>query len=256
MIDSHCHLESKQFDGDREEVIEKAKDRVNAIVDSCAEINEAKDVIELHRNHKEFVFPSVGLHPKRAVKASKQDLEDYKSLIRRRRNEIVAVGEVGLDHAQVKHPKRRKKAKEIFADFVELSNDLELPVVVHARNAVDEALRILRKHKEGDVVFHCFAGNVKQLKEALEEDYYISLGGIIFRNEKKYERLIDVLPHDNLLLETDAPYLARKKSDRSEPWFIWDVAEKIAEVKGRNFQKVWKTAGENAKEVFNLPIDI
>lgn len=256
MIDTHCHLEFKQFDEDREEVIDKTKDRIKAVVDSCAEIDKAKEVIELHRSYKDFIFPSLGLHPKRGIEASDEELEDFKSLIRRRRNEIVAIGEVGLDNSQIKDPKQRKKSKEIFADFAELSDDLELPLVVHARGAMDETLRILEKHKEGDAVIHCFAGNVKQLREALEQGYYISLGGIIFRNQKKYERIIDDLPQDKLLLETDAPFLARNKSDRSEPWFIWDVAEKIAEVKGRNFQKVWKNAGENAKEVFDLPIDI
>ncbi len=249
-------MEFKHFDEDREKVIEKAKDRIKAVVNSSAEINKAKEVLRLHRENEDFIFPSLGLHPKRAVKASEEELEEFKRFIKERREEIVAIGEVGLDNSQVKHPKSREEAKEIFADFTELSDDLDLPLVVHARGAIDETLRILKKHKEGDVVIHCFAGNVKQLREALEEDYYISLGGIIFRNEKKYERIIDVLPHENLLLETDAPFLARKKSDRSEPWFIWDVAEKIAEVKGRNFQKVWKSAGRNAKEVFDLPIDI
>ncbi len=256
MIDSHCHLEFKHFDGDREEVIDKAKDRIKAVVNSSAEINKARDVIRLHREHKEFIFPSLGLHPKRALEASDDELENFKRIIKERRNDIVAIGEVGLDHAQVRDPRKRKRCKEIFADFIKLSNDLDLPVVVHARKAMDETLRILKKHKEGDVVIHCFAGNIKHLRDALEEGYYISLGGIIFRSQKKYERIIDVLPHENLLLETDAPFLAKKKSDRSEPWFIWDVAERVAEVKGRNFKKVWESAGENAKKVFDLPIDI
>lgn len=256
MIDSHCHLEFKQFDEDRERVIEKAKDRIKAVVNSAAEIDKSKDVIRLHRQHEDFIFPSLGIHPKWAAKASEKDLKDYKNFIVSRRNETVAIGEVGLDHAQVKDPKKRKRCKEIFVDFIELSDDLDMPVVVHARGAVDEALRILKKHKEGDVVLHCFAGNIKQLREAMEEDYYISLGGMVFRHRKKYEQIIEALDLEKLLLETDAPFLARKKSHRSEPWFIWDVAERIAEVKGGNFRKVWKKAGENAVEVFDLPIDI
>lgn len=256
MIDSHCHLEFEQFDGDREEVIEEAKKRLKAVVNSAAEIDKAKDVIKLYRENKDFIFPSLGIHPKRVVRASMNELEDYKSFIKRRRGEIVAVGEVGLDHAQVKDPKKRQHCKEIFADFIELSNDLEVPVVVHARGAMDEALRILQRHNEEEAIIHCFSGNLKQLKEALGEGYYISLGGLVFRQRGKYEQLIDSLPLDNLLLETDAPFLAKKKSDRSEPWFIWDVAERIAEIKGGNFRKVWRKAGENAVEVFDLPIDI
>ncbi len=256
MIDTHCHLEFKQFDGDREEVIEKSKERLKAIVDSAAGMDKAKEVLMLHRNHKNFIFPSLGIHPKRVLKASDGELEDYMSLIRRRMNEVVAVGEVGLDHAQVKDPRDRKRCKKVFADFIKLSNDLGVPVVVHARRAMDETLRILKRHNEGDAIIHCFAGNIKHLKEALEQGYYISLGGMVFRQKKKYEQLIDALPLENLLLETDAPFLAKKKSHRSEPWFIWNVAERIAEVKGGDFRKVWRKAGENAVKVFGLPIDI
>lgn len=255
MIDSHCHLEFEDFDGDRDEVIKKARHRIKGIVNSSAEIETAKDVLRLHRNNPKFIFPSLGLHPKRAIKASDEELDKFRRTVKEKSGEIVAIGEVGLDYAQVENPKKRQESKEIFRDFLRLSNDLGLPVVVHARRAMDDTLQIL-KEKEGDVIIHCFAGDLEDMYEAVGRGYYLSFGGIIFRMRKKYERIFQDIPLDNLLLETDAPFLAKRKEDRSEPWFIWDVAERIAEIRGKNFTKVWRKAGENAKDVYDLPIDI
>lgn len=255
MIDSHCHLEFKQFDEDREEVIQKAKDRIKAIVDSCADIEKVKEVLQLHRKHPDFIFPCLGIHPRRAVKASEEELEDYKRTIKEYSGAIVALGEVGLDYAQIEHIKKRRESKEIFRDFIRLSDQLGLPLVVHARGSMKDALKILER-KEGDVIIHCFSGGPDDLYEAVERGYYLSFGGMIFRSKRKYKRILEDIPLDNLLLETDAPFLAREKEERSEPWFIWQVAERIAEIRGRNFRKVWKAAGKNAAEVFDLPVDI
>ncbi len=255
MIDTHCHLEFKQFDKDREEVIDKSKEILKAVINSSASIEDSERVLDLHRLNKDFLFPSIGLHPKRAVNASNKEIEDLKGFIKNKGEEIVAIGEVGLDFAQVKDAENRNRSKRIFADFVELSDDMGLPIVVHARRAMDDTLDILDK-KKGDVVIHCFAGDMDHMKTALDRGYYISLGGMVFRNQKKYERLVKELPEERLLLETDAPFLAKKKSDRSEPWFIREVARRISEMKNTDFDKIWQAAGKNAKNVFDLPIDI
>ncbi len=255
MIDSHCHLEFNDFDGEREKVIQTAKNRIKGIVNSSAEIELSEKVIELHKKHPKFVFPSLGLHPKGVVKASDEELENFKEYIRSNENEIVAIGEVGLDYYHVKDDRKREKCKNVFEEFVSLSNSLDLPIVVHSRNSLDDALDILKK-KEGDVIIHCFAGNIDNLKECLDRDYYLSFGGIIFRAEEKYQTLLKETLLDNLLLETDAPFLAKRKEDRSEPWFIREVANEIARIKDLEFSEVWNKAGKNAKEVFNLPISL
>lgn len=255
MIDSHCHLEFKHFNKDRKKVIEKCKRRLKAVLDSCAEIDHAEKVMELHRQHPGFIFPCLGLHPDKAVKYSEDEIERYKEFIRENKDDIVAIGEIGLDYAQVKGKENIERSKEIFLDFIELSDELDLPVVIHARKSMEDTLEIL-KEKKGDVVIHCFAGDLGDVEEALKRDYYLSFGGMVFRAPYRYREILQEVPLESLLLETDAPFLAKRKGDRAEPWFIREVAEKISTVKGCDFDDVWKAAGVNAKEVFDLPIDI
>ncbi len=254
MIDSHCHLEFDDFDGDREEVVRKSKDRLEAVVDSCARINKSGEVLDLHREHPEFVFATFGLHPKGAVEASDDEIENYKSFIRDEREEIVGIGEVGLDYFHVKGSDERNRSAEVFSDMVKFSDELGLPVVVHSRNSTQDALDILKDKEEGDVIIHCFSGDGKDLEEALDRDYYLSFGGMVFRSRKKYEELLKETPLENLLLETDAPFLAKRKGERSEPWFIEEVAERISEIMDLDFEEVWGSAGRNAKEAYDLPI--
>lgn len=255
MIDSHCHLEFGDFDGEREKIIKTAKQRIKGIVNSSAELELVRKVLDLHENHPNFVFPSLGLHPKRVVGASEGELEEFKKIIRENEEEVVAIGEVGLDYYHVKEENKREKCKDVFYDFVELSNSLDLPLVIHSRDSLKDALEILEE-KEGGVIIHCFAGDMEDLRNCLDRDYYLSFGGIIFRNEEKYRSILKETPLDNLLLETDAPFLAKKKEKRAEPWLIREIGEKIAQIKETEFSKVWRKAGENAKQVFNLPIKL
>lgn len=254
MIDSHCHLEFQDFDEDRDKVIEKSKKVLKALVDSSAEIEKSEEVLNLHEKHPKFIFPSLGLHPTEAIKSSRKEIEEHKKKIRRHVDEIVAIGEVGLEYNHQKS-EEKEKSKNVFREFIELSNDLDLPLVIHSRNAIKDTLEIL-KEKDGTTIIHCFAGNREEMKEALDRGYYLSFGGIIFRMEDKYRSLLEDVPLENILLETDAPFLARKKKDRSEPSFIKEVAERISNIKRVDFSKLWKTTGQNAVEAFDLPVEL
>lgn len=254
MIDSHCHLEFKHFDKDRERVIEKSKDELKAIVDSSAEIEKSVQVMELHEENPNFIFPSLGLHPEFAVKTSESEIEEYKGYIEDNRERIVSIGEVGLDYYHTRGFDKKQRSKEVFLEFIKLSNSVNLPLVVHSRKSMKDTLDFLRE-KEGEVVIHCYSGGIDDLEVALDRGYYLSFGGIIFRSRKKYEEILENTPLENLLLETDAPFLGRTKQERSEPWFIREVADKISEIKGVEFQEVWKTACENSVEVFDLPVN-
>lgn len=255
MIDSHCHLEFRHFDEDREEVIERAKGRIKALVDSSAEIEMSENVIDLHDSHPDFIFSTLGLHPTYAVKSSDEEIEEYIDYIGKNVDKIVGVGEVGLDYYHIKDKSKRVRAREVFERFIKLSDQLDLPLVVHSRNSTSDVMEIL-EGKEGDVIIHCFSGGVGEVHEAVDRGYYLSFGGMVFRSENKYRDILQETPIDNLLLETDAPFLAKRKSDRSEPWLIREVADKIAEIKGLEKSKVWKVAGQNAKEAYDLPVSL
>ncbi|MFB6216324.1 MAG: TatD family hydrolase, partial [Candidatus Aenigmatarchaeota archaeon] len=195
------------------------------------------------------------LHPTGAVGLDDRQIQGYMERVRDNREDIVGVGEVGLDYHHVEDPGKRERTREVFEDFVELSNELGLPLVVHTRNAMEDTLKILRS-KKGKVLVHCFSGDLDDLEEVLDRGYNISLGGIIFRFRQKYEKIIDRVPLDNLLLETDAPFLAKNKSDTSYPWFIGEIAEEIADIKDVEFDEVWEAGGKNASDFYDLPIDI
>lgn len=255
MIDTHCHLEFNQFDGDRDEIIEKSREELKAVIDSAAEAESAKRVMNLHESHPDFIFPCLGYHPNYVLGVSQKNLEKYKQFIRKRKEKLVAIGEVGLDYAHVEDEEKRKETQDRFREFVEFSNEVDLPVVVHSRNAMEDTLGIL-ENKKGKTIIHCFAGNMGQLEEAVSRGYYISYGGLIFRMPNKYKNLVKKTPLEKILLETDAPFLGKEKSSRNEPIFIEEVAERIAEWKNLDFEDVWEQAGENAVEAFSLPINI
>jgi len=254
MIDSHCHLEFGDFDRDREDVIEKSRQKIDAVVDSSARIETSKDVINLHEKHSDFIFPTLGLHPKEAAKTSEHEISEYRKFIEEKIDKIVGIGEVGLDYHHVKGEGNRKRCKRIFEDFIEISNFLNLPLIVHSRKSMKDTMKILKEAKN-EVIIHCFSGNIENLEESLDRGYYLSFGGIIFRSADRYRKILEKVPLQNLLLETDSPFLAKKKNDRTNPWFIREVAEKIAEIKDMKFSEIWKNAGDNAKKVYDLPIN-
>lgn len=253
MIDSHCHLEFRHFDEDRNEVIKRSREEIEGIVDSCAETKTLEQVLNLHEENPDFIFPTLGLHPTKAVEISKEGLESYKKTIADNNEKLVAIGEVGLDYFHLKNANERERSKEVFLEFVELSNELCKPLVIHSRKSMKDTMEVL-ENKRGDVMIHSFSGDIDDLQEAVNRGYYLSFGGIIFRSPGKYEVLLDRTPLERLLIETDAPFLARNKGERSEPWFIKSIAERISEIKDMDFSEVWNVAGENAKNVFNLPL--
>lgn len=255
MIDSHCHLEFKNFDDDREKVIKESKRRLKAIVNSCANPDDFSKVKKLTKEHPNFIFSNYGLHPSRALNYDSETIEMYKRKIKENMQNVYGIGEIGLDYHHVEDKATRQKTKEIFLDWLKFSDDLDLPAVIHSRNAMQDTLNILEKKQTNDVVIHCFSGKLGELSACIDRNYYISMGGLIFRSNA-FENLVEEAPLDMILLETDAPFLAKNKERRNNPWFVEEVAERIAEIKELEFEEVWKTCAQNAKEVFDLPVEI
>ncbi|RLI96741.1 MAG: hypothetical protein DRO96_02415 [Candidatus Aenigmatarchaeota archaeon] len=247
MIDVHCHLEYMK---NAENVIKEIQKRMTAAITSCAAIKD-KD-ITLRYAQEDKIFSCLGFHPEEVPRTSSKDIEDYIEFISLHKKDIVAVGEVGLDYYHTKKP-QRDETKFVFQMFVNLANDLKLPLVVHCRDAMKDTLKILEQAK-GTVVIHHFSGNDEELKCALERGYWISLGTVICNSKARQEQ-IPKIPLEKILLETDSPWNDPfSKGLNNKPWNIAFSADIIAKKKEVPVFQVINQTTENAKKAFGLDI--
>ncbi|MBU5678395.1 MAG: TatD family hydrolase [Candidatus Aenigmatarchaeota archaeon] len=250
MIDVHCHLEQEDYEKDRDEVIERCKKELKAIITSCAHPKDLEKTIEMVKKHEKFVFASVGIHPEYIGEFSEKDVESFIEKIRRNKEFFVAIGEVGLDFNWVKDKELQERQKNMFKTFIDLSKELDLPLVVHSRDAMEETIRILEEKRASKVHLHLF-GEHSFLKNVIKNGWFISIGPIVLRS-KKHKKIARDMLLERIMLETDSPWFGFGK--RNDPTSIKDVANKIAEIKKISFDEVWKVCGENAIRFFNLDI--
>jgi len=256
-IDTHCHLQHTMKKGAKlNDILEHAKKAgVIAIIDSPVFANDYSNAIRIHRSHPQLVFVTAGLSP-----ANYHELDIDYALERIRffaeNGEIVGIGEVGLDYYWVKDQKTRLKQHETFARFVALANELRLPLVIHSRDAEAEALPILAKRNEGvEVVMHSFGGTVETALQCIDSGYYISIPTCV-TTRKKHRDYAKRVPLEQLVIETDAPYLSPFPEDRTrnEPAYVRFAAKEIAKIKGLPEEDVARVTTENAKKIFKLPL--
>lgn len=250
MIDSHCHLEQKEFDKDRHEVIELCKKELKAVVTCCAHPEDFTLTLEMVERYKDFVFACAGIHPEYIKEISEKQKDRFLERLKENKNKIVAIGECGLDFFWIKEKRWQNKQKELFVELINFAKDIRKPIVVHARNAFDDAIRILEQEDAKNVLMHLFGA--KDLIQRVEENgWYISFGPIIMRS-KKHKKIARDFPLDKILFETDSPWFG--DNGRGTPLNIRGVCDKISEIKKIEFECVWKRCGKNAIEFFRLPI--
>lgn len=250
MIDVHCHLEQKDYENDREEIIEKCKESgLKAIITSCAHPKDFNLTMELVRRHKGFVFATAGLHPEYIKDVDEKGRKEFVQKIIENRNMLVGIGEVGLDYFWVREWTWRDRQKKMFKEFIDLAKKLKLPLVIHARDAYENVVEILERENAKDVLLHMFGAN-HLVKRVVGNGWYVSVNTILFRS-KKHKKVVRDMPLEKLMLETDSPWLG-PAGKRNDPTSVKIVAEKIAEIKRTTLEEVWKKCGDNAIEFFRL----
>ena len=257
MIDIHCHLEQDDYSKDRDEVIEKCKRELKAVITSCAHPKDFDLTMKMIEKHKNFVFATCGIHPEYIKEISEKEKDDFLDLIVKNIGRLVAIGETGLDFWYIKEKEWQEKQKELFIQFIEISRDFKKPLIIHSREAFDDTIKVLEQEDAKEVDLHMWGGH-HLLKRILENGWYISINAIVLRS-KKHRKIIRDCPLDKLMLETDSPWLAPKRlieriETRNDPTSIKIVAEKIADIKKINFEEVWNKCGENAIRFFKLTI--
>lgn len=253
IIDSHAHLDSSKFNDDRDETISKLEDeKVLAVINPSCDLESARKSIEL-ANKYDRIFAMVGTHPHDAKDYDEKLREKYKEMALNNKK-VVAVGEIGLDYHYNFSPV--EKQKEVFIDQINLAKELDLPIVIHSREAADDTFEILSNHAKGmKVLLHSYNEDWDLCEKYLELGFYISLGGMItFKNAKNLIKVVENTPIGRILLETDAPYLTPTphRGKRNEPKYTHCVAKRMAEMRVEDVDYVREKTNQNTIDFFGL----
>ena len=253
LFDSHAHYNSEQFSEDLDEVLGKMKENgVGYIMNACSDISEFDDIKNLIEKY-DFLYGAAGVHPHEVGNMTEADLEKIAEFSKHPK--IKAIGEIGLDYYYDNSP--RDAQKYWFARQLDLAVDLNLPIIIHDRDAHKDTMDILKDHNAKVVggAFHCYTGSVEMAKEVLDMGLYIAFGGsITFKNAQKPIEVAKYVPIESIIIETDCPYLTPVpfRGKRNSSLYVHLVAEKIAEVKGMEVSEVIKHTTENAKKCFRI----
>lgn len=249
LIDTHCHLNFKDFDKDRDEIIKRCLKNGIEIINVGVDYKSSKEVIDLAEKYDKGVYATIAIHPHNVEKDT-FDAKKFKEMAKNKK--VVGVGETGLDHLFHESDENIHKLQEkVFIQHLELAEDLDKPVILHNRKLFPKMLEIVREHPGVRGVVHCYMGRWSYAKEYLDLGFYISFTGLICY-ARDYDKVIKNTSLDRILIETDAPYLSPNKEKRSTPLDVKKVAQKIAEIKGISFKKVADQTTKNAKELFNI----
>ncbi|MDH5451118.1 MAG: TatD family hydrolase [Candidatus Bathyarchaeota archaeon] len=252
LVDTHAHLQWATFDKDREKAIRRAKKAgVKYIINIGFDIDGSKRAIELAEKHKEL-YATVGIHPHNASQFNPKVLDKLRELSENPK--VVAIGEIGLDYYRNLSPKQAQK--KAFEAQLFLTKELELPVVIHDREAHADTLKMLSKFKEKiNVVMHCFSGSREMAEDCVQSNFHISFAGpVTFPNSYKLQDIAKWVDLNKMVLETDSPWLAPQemRGKRNEPAFLPFIARKIAALKGISVDELAKATTGNAQEIFQL----
>ena len=251
LVDTHCHLDFPEFDLDRDEVIQRAKNQgIAYIINIGSSLRGSKKSLELAKNY-DFIYATCGIHPHEADKVDAKTKIELKELAKE--DKVVAIGEIGLDY--YRNYSKEENQLSLFRSLINLAKDLNLPLVIHNRQAESDTLQILKEAMPIRAVVHCFSGDEKFLEECLDLGFFISFTcNIGYKKAENLRRLAKLLPLTRLLLETDAPYLPPEtlRGKRNEPMYVKHLAREIATIKEISIEEVAKITTENAKTFFKL----
>ena len=274
LIDAHAHLNFAAFDDDRDEVIQRALANSVWMINVGTQANTSRTAVELAQKYKEGVYAIIGLHPVHTAKSYHDEVElgeggatftsrgevfdmvVYEELARQPK--VVGLGECGLDYFRIKNEEEKAKQKEIFKKQIELAIKVDKPLMLHIRDAYQDALSILNSYflihnsrLRGYV--HFFAGTIAEAKSFLDLGFYLSFTGVI-TFAKDYEELVKFVPLDRILIETDCPYVAPVpyRGQRNEPVYVVEVAKVVARIKGLEVSEVEDQTVQNTRDLFGF----
>ena len=252
IFDSHAHYDSSHFDEDRHELLSSMQENgVGTIVNSGADWDSVTEVVELAQQYP-FVYAAVGLHPDEVGSLNEERFAYLKTQCQKEK--VVAVGEIGLDYYW--DNEAHDVQKKWFIRQLELARELDLPGIIHSRDAAEDTMKIMKEHAQGlRGVIHCFSYSKELAREYVKMGFHIGVGGVVtFKNGKKLKEIVEEIPLDRILLETDCPYLAPVpfRGKRNSSVYIKYIAEEIATIKGITYDDVVAQTEQNGKMLFGI----
>ena len=247
MIDSHAHILSENYDN-IDEIVNILKEKgIIYVINASDKIQTAKEVLMLSKEYENFLLPCIGIHPEHVDEINK--LNELEELIKN--NKIYAVGEIGLDYYYTKDNK--KEQKELLNKQLDLAEKYNLPVIIHTRESIQDIYDELKDRKLKGVI-HCFNGSYEMAQLFIKLGYKLGIGGVVTFKNSKLGELIEKINLENILIETDSPYLTPEpnRGKKNDPSNVYFVAKKIAEIKNIDVEKVIEITRKNALQIFDI----
>lgn len=252
IFDTHAHLDDRAFDTDRTQLLDRLPEEGIALVmnPGCS-LASSQEAVRL-ANQYDFLFAAVGSHPDAADEVNEETLRQYRRLCADN-PKVKAIGEIGLDYHYEDIP--RDIQKLAFRAQMDLARELDLPVIVHEREAHEDGMKIAAEFPTVTGVFHCYSGSLEMARWLIERGWYIGFGGVLtFKNARKALEVAANIPLERIVLETDCPYMAPEpyRGKRNDPGKLYRVAEKLAELRGLTVEEVQAVTLENGKRLYRI----
>ncbi|PHV70854.1 hydrolase TatD [Sporanaerobium hydrogeniformans] len=250
-FDSHAHYDDERFNKDREYLLEALPQQgVGLVVNAAADMQSTYTSLELAKKY-DYIYCSIGVHPHEVKELEEKDIEILRKLSGEEK--VVAIGEIGLDYYYDFSP--REEQRKWFKRQLELAKEIELPVIIHSRDACQETFDIIKESGVMQGVIHCFSGSKELAREYVKRGFYIGIGGsLTFKNAKKTVEVVKEIDLNQILIETDAPYLTPipYRGERNDSSYLKYVIQKIAEIKGISTEEVESITYANARKMFKI----
>lgn len=252
LFDTHAHMDDRAFDADRKALLQSLPEQgIGLLMNPGCSLESSRNADRLSREY-DYIYAAVGSHPDAADEVNDDVLEEYRKLCKLN-SKIKAIGEIGLDYHYEDIP--RDLQKKAFLAQMELARELDLPVIVHERDAHEDGMAIVRQFSDVKGVFHCYSGSAEMARQLVELGWYIGFTGVLtFKNARKAIETVQAIPLERIVIETDCPYMAPEpfRGRRNDPGKIYRMAEKLAEIKGISVEDARRITFENGKRLYRI----
>ena len=252
LFDTHAHMDDRAFDADRKALLQSLPESgIGLLMNPGCSLESSRNADRLSREY-DYIYAAVGSHPDAADEVNDDVLEEYRKLCKLN-PKIKAIGEIGLDYHYEDIP--RDLQKKAFLAQMELARELDLPVIVHERDAHEDGMAIVREFSDVKGVFHCYSGSAEMARQLVDLGWYIGFTGVLtFKNARKAIETVEAIPLERIVIETDCPYMAPEpfRGRRNDPGKIYRMAEKLAEIKGISVEEARRITFENGKRLYRI----